>query len=185
MDLPMNYQMSVMEIQVSRSFDICHAATKVFQMPTQSSLKLTCAVISLFNKSVKVTTEKMNGLEIYESSIMFCEKYTHESVSDLMLCLKMAKAGELGVIYNRFDTVTLFEFFRTYLDLKWARHERNLFAQKTHGSGSVNTEHHTSMHVAERKENAKKTDSQWKEAVRVQTLIDAKRFEPTHYEEIQ
>lgn len=160
-------------------------ATKVYQLPYQSSLKLTCAVISLFNKSVKVTTEKMNGLEIYETATMFCEKYTHESVSDLMLCLKMAKAGELGIIYNRFDTVTLFEFFRTYLDLKWSRHERKLFAQKTQGDGSVNTEHHTSMHVSERKEKAKKTEIEWKEAVRVQAVIDAKRFEPTPYEEVQ
>jgi len=97
----------------------------------------------------------------------------------------MAKAGELGIIYNRFDTAALFEFFRTYLDLKWARHERNLFAQKTQGDGSVNTEHHTSMFVAERKEKSKKTEYEWKEAVRVQTVIDAKRFEPAVYEEIQ
>ena len=181
----MERKMQVVDLQTSRNFELCHVATKVYQLDSELSLKMTCAVISLFNASIKVTTEKMNELEIYETGVMFCEKYTHESISDLMLCLKMAKAGELGIIYNRFDTVTLFQFFTDYLQIKWSRHERNLFAQKTQGDGSVNTEHHTSMFVFERKEKSKKTESEWKEAVRVQTVIDAKRYEPAVYEEIQ
>lgn len=164
-----------MDIQVSRNFEICHVATKVFQMPKESSLKLTCAVISLFNKSVKVSTEKMNGLEIYETAVMFCEKYTHESISDLMLCLKMAKAGDLGIIYNRFDTVTLFEFFRKYLDIKWRRYESELAKVKTSSDGSVNTEYHTSMYAKERAEKEKVTNENWDKAVRLQEVIDLKR----------
>ena len=117
----------------------------------------------------------MNGIEIYETAIMFCQKYTHESISDLMLCLKMAKAGELGTIYNRFDTATLFQFFNTYLEMKWARYESKLASIKTENDGSVNTEYNTAVIAKERFEKNKFTDEKWKEAVRMQEVLDMKR----------
>jgi hypothetical protein len=156
-----------MDIQVSRNFEICRVATKVFQMPQESSMKLCCAVISLFNKSIKVTTDKMNGMEIYESAVLFCEKYTHESISDLMHCLKLAKTGEFGVVYNRFDTFTMFEFFTKYLDKKYSIMENETKKQKSITDGSVNTEYQRDAQQYERKKQRKEDDDNWKQAIEV------------------
>jgi putative ubiquitin-RnfH superfamily antitoxin RatB of RatAB toxin-antitoxin module len=167
MNLPLRYQMSLTNIQISRTFELCKVAKKVFQLEKEESLKLTCAVIAMFNKSIKVTTDKMNGVEIYESAVMFCEKYTHESISDLMHCLKIAKTGEFGVMYNRFDTFTMFEYFRKYLDKKYSFLENETKMQKSITDGSVNTEYLREAQHADRKKQQKINDDEWKQAVQI------------------
>lgn len=165
----------MVNIQTSRSFQVCHSAKKIFQLDAELTLKMACAVISMFNASIKVTTEKMDEVEIYETALMFCEKYTHESVSDLMLCLKMAKAGNLGIIYNRFDTATFFEFYNEYQNLKYKQLEQNTLVQKGNTDGSVNTAFHTKMLYEERQQKIKENGEKYNEALRLQEVIELKR----------
>lgn len=112
----------------------------------------------------------MNELEIFESAELFTNKYTHESISDLMLCFKMIKTGELGIVYNRFDTVTLFQFFDKYLNHKYDKFDKEHEAEKARLNGSVNTVQHTKMYQLEREADKIEREKQHREAISFQQV---------------
>jgi hypothetical protein len=84
-----------------------------------------------------------------------------------MHCLKIAKTGEFGVMYNRFDTFTMFEYFRKYLDKKYSFLENETKMQKSITDGSVNTEYLREAQHADRKKQQKINDDEWKQAVQI------------------
>ena len=92
--------MSLIDFQVSIK-EYQNFKVKNFQENPEYLLKKVCAVVALFNNSIKVTTEKMSAMEIYEFARWFIETYSHESSGDLIMCLKLAKSGHYGKIYNR------------------------------------------------------------------------------------
>lgn len=167
--------MSALTIQNTLLLSEVQYSKKVFQLDTELAIKLACAYLGMFNASIKISTDKMNEFDIYECADLFIRKYTHESISDLLLCLKMVKTGELGIIYNRFDTQTFFEFFEKYLDYKWKTFDENHFSEKASMEGSFNRPEHTKMHVEQREQDKKDN---------VKREQDAKKFSETYFSNI-
>lgn len=87
-------------------------------------VKILCAIVGQFNASLNVTTDKMSGGDIYECATIMAE-YTHDRIEDFILCLKNAKKGAYGKIYNRVDTQVILEFWKQYLEEKAHFMERN------------------------------------------------------------
>lgn len=168
----MAQKMAALNIQNSQSLAEVQYSRKVFQLDTELAIKLACAYLSMFNASIRLTTDKMNEFDIYECADLFIRKYTHESISDLSLCLRMVKTGELGIVYNRFDTQTFFQFFEKYLDYKWKNFDEDHFSEKASVEGSFNRPEHTQM-FTEQKKQAKK------EALEMQK--DAKKFSDIYF----
>lgn len=59
-----------------------------------------------------------------QTAALWIEQYPMETFEDLLLCLKNAKLGKYGTVYNRIDGQTIFEWFRNYLDEKYERFEQ-------------------------------------------------------------
>lgn len=59
-------------------------------------------------------------VQAVQTASLFLEEYPVESIEDLILCLKNAKLGKYGKIYNRIDGSMLFEWFSKYLDEKYS-----------------------------------------------------------------
>jgi hypothetical protein len=69
-------------------------------------------------------TGQMNDVQAVQTSSLLLEQYPYETIEDLMLCLKNAKVGKYGKVYNRIDGQIIFEWFRLYLDEKYERFEQ-------------------------------------------------------------
>jgi hypothetical protein len=54
----------------------------------------------------------------------FIEEFGHESIDDLIVCMKTAAKGSFGEIYNAIDPPTLFKWFRLHLDTKYQEKEK-------------------------------------------------------------
>jgi hypothetical protein len=48
----------------------------------------------------------------------FLDKYSHETLEDFVLCFKMAKDGQFGIIYNRIDREVINTWMQKYLEIK-------------------------------------------------------------------
>lgn len=120
------------------------------------SVKFACAIIANFNAAITTTLEKMDELAIYEAAVEITNTFTHEPLIDLILCLRMAKKGELGIIYNRIDSSVILNFYKKYLEIKYKALEDDHLETKSRMNGSVNTEASRDIQVAER---VKKGDS--------------------------
>ena len=157
--------MAALNIQNSQSLAEVQYSKKVFQLDTELAIKLACAYLSMFNASIRLTTDKMNEFDIYECADLFIRKYTHESISDLSLCLRMVKTGELGIVYNRFDTQTFFQFFEKYLDYKWKTFDEDHFSEKASVEGAFNRPEHSQMFTEQKKQDKKEARDREREAV--------------------
>ena len=78
------------------------------------------------NFNVKMS---MSDNQIQFFSEAFVEDFGHESIEDLIVCLKSAAGGKFGEIYNAIDPPTLFKWFRMHLDNKYQQKE-NLLQRK-------------------------------------------------------
>ncbi|MBW6490986.1 MAG: hypothetical protein K0B15_07295 [Lentimicrobium sp.] len=66
----------------------------------------------------------INESQAVQTASLWIEQYPLETFEDLLLCLKNAKLGKYGIVYNRIDGQTIFEWFRAYLDEKYERFEQ-------------------------------------------------------------
>ena len=151
-----SWKYDLMDIQSVTNIETAIKARKIYSLQSQIGKelteKMTCAVLVAFCDGIKITKDKPDGFEIIEMATLFLETYTHESISDLILCLKMVKQGKFGKIYNRFDLAVFNEFFKQYLDYKYEELENNHLSLKINGAGGVNTVAHTQMHIEAKKE---------------------------------
>jgi hypothetical protein len=69
-------------------------------------------------------TGQMNDVQAVQTASLLLEQYPYETIEDLMLCLKNAKIGKYGKVYNRIDGQVIFEWFKLYLDEKYERFEQ-------------------------------------------------------------
>lgn len=155
-DAGIEWKYDLMEIQKTANMSIAISTpNKIFiakaKYGDEMVEKLCCAVFIQFIESLKMK-EKPEAIEVFELANLFLEKYPSESITDLILCLKMVKMGNLGTVYARFDIQVFFEFFQKYLDLKYREVENYQLKLKTDSAGGVNTVAHTQMHVEAKKE---------------------------------
>lgn len=67
----------------------------------------------------------MNESQVTQTAALWIEKHPMETFEDLILCLKNAKMGKYGKIYNRIDGQIVFDWFNQYLiDEKYERFEQ-------------------------------------------------------------
>jgi len=80
----------------------------------------------------------ITNFQIMDVSYMFLQQYTHSSLKDLILCLKMAKYGKLGPIYDRLDVPTVMDFITKYQEAKSAYLEQKARGFKDAEANEVN-----------------------------------------------
>lgn len=68
--------------------------------------------------------ESLSEVQAVQTASLFIDQHPMESFEDLLLCLKNAKLGKYGKVYNRLDGQMIFEWFRLYLDEKYERFEQ-------------------------------------------------------------
>lgn len=114
---------------------------KIFQL--QKSLgtvvlyKLTILILKNFANTVNVKNS-LNSFQMMDLAQAFIQQYTHSSLKDLILCLKMVKYGKLGPIYDRLDVPTVMDFIRKYQEAKSAYLEQKARGYKDAEANEVN-----------------------------------------------
>lgn len=83
--------------------------------------KVICTAVKFFCNTLQVQ-HKMGALDYLDFSFLFIEKYSNESIEDLILALKYAKT-EGRKFYNAFGTQDLFEIFNEYQERKAQQRE--------------------------------------------------------------
>lgn len=120
-ELPESAYMHLLALQKSLTLEAAATASTVTQVtrthgePTVT--KLVCAIVKLFNDGLN-TSEKMNPRQLFECAQIWIDTFPHETLKDLILCLKRVKAGRYGPIFNRVDSTVINGFFRQYLEEK-------------------------------------------------------------------
>ena len=71
----------------------------------------------------------MSDFQIKFFSKTYIQKYGHETLDDLIICLQSAASGEYGIIYNSIDPAIIFEWIMKHLDNKYQQKE-NLLQRK-------------------------------------------------------
>lgn len=66
----------------------------------------------------------MSDVQATQTASLFIEQFPMETFEDLLICLKNAKIGKYGKIYNRIDGQLIFTWFREYLEEKYERFEQ-------------------------------------------------------------
>jgi hypothetical protein len=107
---------ALMEISSATNFEVATTAPKMMQLSKSlgdtALLKLIVVVLKQFNDSLNVPS--MSAMQIIETAREYIVTYPLNSVKDLILCLRKAKKGEYGQIYNRLDQATIFSFITKY-----------------------------------------------------------------------
>lgn len=130
-----NVQMEIIDISRNLSLSTVNDGKCLFQYRDEDlTIKILCVIVAQFNNSLNVTTSKMAGGDIYECAIILSE-HTHDRVEDFIMCLKNAKKGAYGKVYNRVDTQVILEFWRSYLE------EKAHFLENTYLSNKSKEEH--------------------------------------------
>lgn len=129
--LPENAFVSLMAIQKPLTLAMAAVAPSLRSLVKSQgealTAKLLCAVLKLYNDSLN-TSQQMNVRQLFECADLFAQVYPHETLKDLILCLKRAKMGLYGTDYNRIDATVITRFFRVYLEEKadWLEQSRQV-----------------------------------------------------------
>lgn len=127
--------MSLISLQENLTIDVAATASTVTQVMAHHGkptvLKLVCAILKLFNDGLN-TSLRMDSRQLFEYAILWCGEFPHDTVKDLILCLKRVKAGRYGPIFNRIDGTVVSDFFRKYLAEKaeWGEQQNRLFVSE-------------------------------------------------------
>jgi hypothetical protein len=87
------------------------------------AIRTITGILLMFSEYYNLS-QQMTEMQAVQTASLFLEQYPAESIEDLILCLKKAKIGEYGKIYNRIDGGMIFEWFNKYLDEKYERFEQ-------------------------------------------------------------
>ena len=74
--------------------------------------------------------ENINDVQAIQTAALIIENYPAETMTDLMLCLKRAKLGEYGPVFNTLDGRNIMNWFRKYLEQKYEAWEQRMHNEK-------------------------------------------------------
>ncbi|RIV19743.1 hypothetical protein DYU11_22705 [Fibrisoma montanum] len=119
-------------LEVAATSPTVRQVEKTLGQPTL--LKLVCVLLRFFNDSLN-TTLQMTPMQLFECAQLWLELFPNETVKDLVLCLKRAKTGHYGPIYNRIDISVINHFFRQYLTEKanWGEQQASKYKGSLNG----------------------------------------------------
>jgi len=110
----------VSKISSSLDFATAHADIKLFNLKAIHSkgtvIKILCAVLKSFCDSIKAT-KTMDAIDIVECAEILEEKYSHDSIKDIILALKKAKMKGM-TFYNAIDSSIILLICTEYFDDK-------------------------------------------------------------------
>lgn len=119
--LPEKTYMPLIAVQKSLTIDVAVTAPTSRQIVAfhgePMTVKVICAILKLFNDGLN-TTLQMSPRQLFEYAQIWLDTFPNETIKDLILCLKRAKAGSYGPIFNRVDGSVVSTFFREYLEEK-------------------------------------------------------------------
>jgi len=101
-------------------------------------------------------TNAMTGKQLVAFADDFIREFKTDSVEDLLYCLREARTGKYGKDFNRIDGVTLFTWYREYLETKLALKEE-LNHNEKHDQYTIHEDVLTSMKSAIEKPKPKET----------------------------
>jgi len=126
-ELPEDTYLVIVSLQQSMTLDSAITAKTVRQTVEELGLatttKIVCAIVKLFNDGLN-TTLQMTVRQLLEYGTLWVNTYPHETIKDLVLCLRYVKMGRYGGVFNRIDSSVLGDFFVKYLGDKADRYEQ-------------------------------------------------------------
>jgi hypothetical protein len=147
----------VYEISYGLTIQKALEAPKIFQLKKKigesNLLKLLAVIIKSFCDSVKAS-KTMDAVDILECSELLMEKYTHESVKDIVLALKEAKQRGMS-FYNVVNTPVVFQIIEEYIEKKSSYLEKREADNTARFTGSTNNELNTLV-IRNERENEKR-----------------------------
>jgi hypothetical protein len=112
--------------EISQSF--AFTAPKLFQMDNVSTKRQIVSLLAFFNKTIKVK-EELQPHEIIILTQLVMEKYSHESVEDILLALKDAIFGGYK-FFGKISIQDITAILETYFEKKAIWLEGNHQSQK-------------------------------------------------------
>lgn len=126
---------------------------KVFELKKalgeEMLVKVVCMVIKSFCESIKAT-KTMDAIDIIECSEDLIATYTHDSVKDFIMALKLAKKEGMK-FYNCVNNGIVMGIIHDYMDSKSAALERQHNDRISSNDGEIRTEAYTLYISAENK----------------------------------
>lgn len=163
--------------QIGKDLTVIKAAEapKIFQLKKalgeENLMKLVCMVIKSFCVSLKVSKEKnMDTVDIIECAEDFIATYTHDSVKDLVMALKMAKKKGLKV-YHGMDGATIMGIVAEYMEQKADAIHSEHQDRISKNDGETRTENYTLSVSAENRYNKEKEIYENKELANIQSEV--------------
>ena len=83
-------------------------------------IKALSGIILVTTEFFSGTGTQMTSSQAVQTAALLLDSYPAETIEDVVLCLKNAKSGKYGKIYARIDGQLIFDWFRQYLDEKYA-----------------------------------------------------------------
>lgn len=129
-------------------------APKMFQVQkrlgVESLIKILCVVLKSFCDSIKAS-KTLDAVDIFECAELIAETYTHDSVKDVIMALKLAKKKG-RTFYNSISQVVILEIIAEYMDGKAGFIEKREADRQSELGGSVRTELGTLSAAHERRQ---------------------------------
>lgn len=157
-DNSQNIKALVTQIAYGLDFSAAVASPKIFTLRTKlgkgNVIKLLCAVLKAFCDSIKAS-KNMDAMDMLECAEALEEKYTHDSIKDIILALKQAKIKGKK-FYSCVDISVIMGICDEYFDSKaqWLeqRHleQKNQFAQTRDVTLTLQKGMEDSMHKREK-----------------------------------
>lgn len=120
-------------------------APKVFQLKKTIGetmlVKIVCVLLKAFCESINAK-RSMDNVEILECAEELLSKYTHDSIKDFVLALKLAKQSGKK-FYENVNSASIMEIISGYMESKAAALETEHLDMISKVDGSIRTEMHT------------------------------------------
>lgn len=135
----------VADMSVGLTVEKAMQSPKIFQVKKKLGeemvIKILCVIIKSFCDSLRVK-KSLDAGDILECADMIAEKYTHDSIKDIVMAFKSAKSKG-KIVYNSVSPQVIFEIVTEYMDNKTLFIEKKVADMKSRNDGSTRTELNT------------------------------------------
>lgn len=151
----MSLKMLVTSMSSGLDLATAHTAPKLFNLKAKLGkgmvIKILCAVLKSFCDSIKAS-KTMDAIDIVECAELLEERYSHDSIKDIILALKMAKLKGTK-FYNAVDVSVIMGICEEYFESKiiWMENQHEVLKSKHSDSNTEADTIVSAMRVAAEK----------------------------------
>jgi hypothetical protein len=135
----------ISEMSVGLTLEKAVQSPKIFAIKKkfgeQTLVKILVVIVHTFCHSLKVK-EKMDAVEVVDCARTLSEKYTHDSIKDIILALKEAKQNG-KIFYNSISEQTIYQIIDEFMNKKAEYLENKHHDRISKNDGSVRTVNQT------------------------------------------